>query len=362
MKTEILTPLLNRAGEFSPDGWFHLVSKGRHPLVLEKPDGTRRRIIQLVDDKATEAMVAAFNRKKAADPSYLMLVDFEHFSHQKDKSTEAAVWASAMENREDGVWFKGDWSDIGSAAVKNKRYRTISPVWFPNQTELVEPGVYRPLEINDAGLTNKNNLQGLAPFWNRVDDFHGREATTTANVTSMNKVIVLLGLAATATEDEIVSGVQALKNRIAQLEPIGTQFTTLQGEHTALKNRHSTLLSSAVERTMEEFKGAFTEESKEAWKNRLTEDYSGTVTLLKGLKPAAASGKQPLHKGNKPAGTGEQTEGVDGEQAFMNRVTAVMTERKLDKVDAITAVASEEPDLYSGYRAAITGQDDESAS
>ena len=323
MKTEILTPLLNRAGEFQADGFFHLVSKGRHPLVITRPDGTKRRIIQLVDDKSTASMLAAFNRKKAADPSYRMLVDFEHFSHQQDKSTEAAVWVDAMENRATGIWFQGEWSDIGAAAVKNKRYRTISPVWFPNQTEEVEPGVYRPLEINDAGLTNKNNLEGLVPFWNRAEDFHGREATTTATEKSMKNVIALLGLAATASEDEIVAGVQALKNRIAQLEPIGTQLTTLQGEHTALKNRHNTLLSASVDKTLVEFKGVITEESKEVWKNRLNADFEGTVALLKGIKQPAAAGKtNVVHQGGKKVDTAVEGGGSD-EDAMKNRTNEI---------------------------------------
>lgn len=288
MHTTLLTPLLNRAAEFDPAGWFHLVVKGRHPLTVERADGTRRTIVQLVDDKSTAAMLAAFNRKKSADPSYRMLVDFEHFSHQKDKSTEAAVWVDALENRANGIWFQGEWSDLGASAVKNKRYRTISPVWFPAQTEEVEPGVYRPLEINDAGLTNKNNLQGLVPFWNRESP--GREATTeNQNHSHMKERLLLLcGLAATATDDQVCAAVEAFKNRASTLE-------TLTAEHTALKNRHDALLGSSVDHALEEFKGVITEAAKPAWKNRLTADFPGTVELLKGVKAPVAP-RAPVHQ------------------------------------------------------------------
>ncbi|MCX6952906.1 MAG: hypothetical protein NTV51_12190 [Verrucomicrobia bacterium] len=315
MPTEILTPLLNRSAEFDPAGWFHLVAKGRHPLTIEKADGTRRKIVQLVDDKATAAMYAAFNRKKEADPSYRMLVDFEHFSHQKDKSTEAAVWVDAMENRANGIWFQGEWSDVGASAVKNKRYRTISPVWFPSQTEEVSPGVYRPLEINDAGLTNKNNLQGLVPFWNR--DFQGREASTHENQTSMNKIIALLGLAATASEDDIVAKVQAFKNRVAELEPLVGKLSTLQGDHDALKNRHTTLLNAAVDKALDEYKGVIAEGGKDAWKNRLTADFDGTVTLLKGIKAQGGGKKAPVHQ--EKNGGAAATEVGEPDEALLNR-------------------------------------------
>lgn len=358
METSILTPFLNRAADFDPHGWFQLVPKGTFPIARKEGEKTVI-YLQVVDDVAVEKIVGAFTNRRTGDANYKVLVDFEHFSHDTNKSSSAACWVTEMQGRADGVWAKGEWSDEGEAAIKNRRYRYLSPVWFPKQTEVIGQNRVRPIAVNDAGLTNKPNLgAALQPFWNRApEDFHGREATTTAKDTQMNKVIALVGLPATATEDEVVSKVQAFLNRIKELEPIGTQFTALTTEHGALKNRHETLLKSSVTKTLEEFKGVITEESKEAWMNRLTADFDGTCALLKGIKaPAGATVKKPLHQSGK--GAAVAAEGADGVHPFLNRVAELQAgDGKLSEGDAIMRAATEKPALYDDYRAALRNEE-----
>lgn len=363
METEILTPFLNRTGTFDPAGWFQLVPKGVFPIARKDKEGQVSTYLQVVDDVAIEKMDAAFKNRRAGNPEFRMLIDFEHFSHDTSKSSAAACWVTDTEKRADGLWAKGEWSDEGEAAIKNRRYRYLSPVWFPRQTERLGDNKVRPIEVNDAGLTNKPNLgEALQPFWNRAEDFHGREATTTAKKPTMIKVIALLGLAATATEDDVVARVQAFKNRVAELEPLTGKLSTLQGEHDALKNRHTTLLTDSVTRALEENKDVIPEEQMEAWKNRLTDDFTGTASLLKGLKrPAAGDKKKPLHKPGKGAAAAaaahaENVDEVEGD-AFVNRVTEVAGERKVSKAEAEVLVASEEPELYEAYRNRLFGRE-----
>ena len=136
LETAILTPFLNRAGDFDPSGWFQLVPKGSFPISRKEKDGVRS-YVQVVDDVACERIVAAFQNRQTATPSYQLLVGFEHFAHQENGSTEAACWVNSLEKRADGVWAKGDWTPDGTAAIKNRRYRFLSPVWFPRQTEVI---------------------------------------------------------------------------------------------------------------------------------------------------------------------------------------------------------------------------------
>lgn len=327
MNTDILTPFLNRAGAFDPAEWFQLVPKGTFPIARKEGDKT---VIyqQVVDDVSVSKIVAAFTNRRAADANFKLLVDFEHYSHDSNKSSSAACWATELQGRADGVWAKGEWSDEGEAAIRNRRYRYLSPVWFPKQTESLGQNRFRPIEVNDAGLTNKPNLgAALHPFWNRAEDFHGREATTeNATKQNMNKIIALLGLAATASEDDIVAKVQAFKNRVAELEPLQGKLTTLETEHTAFKNRYDALLATSVSARLEEFKGVITAESQDAWKNRLTADFDGTTALLKGIK-APATTKSPVHKDGKAVDTTVNTE------AFLNRTNEV-TRRAQELKDA----------------------------
>ena len=214
--------------------------------------------------------------------------------------------------------------------------------------------------MNDAGLTNMPNLgDALQPFWNR-EDFHGREATSeNQNKSHMKERLILIcGLAATATDDQLVAAVEAFKNRAATLDTLQGTHATLQGEHTALKNRHTALLTSSVDKTLVEFGGIITAESQDAWKNRLTADFDGTVALLKGIK-APAGGKKPLHDAGKGKGATQPDETVEEGNAFMNRVTEIATARKLSPEDAQLAVARENPDLYEAYRRNLLNLDED---
>ncbi len=358
METEILTPFLNRAGDFDPAGWFQLVPKGSFPISRKEGD-TVRTYLQVVDDQAVSKIVAAFANRRAANPAFRMLVDFEHFSHDTSKSSAAACWVTDLEARADGVWAKGEWSDEGEAAIKNRRYRYLSPVWFPRQTQRIDATRFRPVEVNDAGLTNKPNLgEALQPFWNRAEDFHGREAINhnqNKENAMKDRLIQLFKMDATATEDQVLAKVTAFMNRASEMDALQGKFDTLTGEHTALKNRHNTLLTSAVDKTLAEFKGVITEESKDAWKNRLTADFDGTVTLLKGIKAPAGDGKKkPVHKDGKATDTtvdGGEEEG----NAFLNRATEVAKERKISEPEAQVIVARENPDLYEAYRKQLLG-------
>jgi phage I-like protein len=361
ISTDLLAPFLNRAGNFDPKDWFHLVPIGTFPIA--RKEGDKVKIYQqVVDGVACDRIVGAFANRRTVNPAYQMLVGFEHFAHQENGSSAAAAWVNEVEKRADGVWARGEWTPDGEAAIKNKKYRYLSPVWFPRQTEKIGENRVRPIEVNDAGLTNMPNMgDALKPFWNRADPwfatFHGREATSeNKNPSHMkDRLILICGLAATATDDQLVAAVEAYKNR-------ASQFDTLNADHTALKNRHTALLTDSVTKTLDEFKGVITEESKDAWKNRLTDDFPGTVALLRGLKPAPAAGgnRRPVHQPGKgaaaAANNGGATEEVDAQDAFMNRVGEVMASRKLDKADAIAAVAAEEPALYVSYNEAITGR------
>lgn len=359
MQTLLLIPFLNRAGEFDSAEWFQLVPKGSFPITRKEKDGVVRTYLQVVDDRSVALIVESFRNRLAENPSFKVLVDFEHFSHDPGKSSEAATWITAMEARADGVWARGEWSDAGTAAIKNRRYRFLSPVWFPHQTERITAESFRPTAVNDAGLTNKPNLgDALQPFWNRAD-FHGREAaheTTTKKDPMKERLLILLGLAAATSDDQLVTAVEGFKNRAGQTDALQTKLAALEAEHTAFKNRHTSLLNAAVERTLDEHKGIIAEEAKAAWKNRLESDFEGTTALLKGIKPAAAPTKAPVHQSGKAAAAAAQKSAtaVEDEEPFMNRVREVAAARKVTEADAIVAVASEEPALYADYASALS--------
>jgi len=67
-----------------PGGWIHIVPFGEHPHSCG--------VIQVIDRKACDAMVSAFDarRVKEGDSFAGVLLDYDHFSMDNDKPSEAA--------------------------------------------------------------------------------------------------------------------------------------------------------------------------------------------------------------------------------------------------------------------------------
>lgn len=221
-----LTPLLNRENQLPADGWFHLVPRGEFPHTDD--DGKTR--LQVIDDASLDAMLKNFTPK--------VLIDQEHFSHQPDKSSEAMGWITEIQKRADGIWGQVEWTDLGEAAVKNRRYRFLSPTW--RKLQALGGDKVRPLHLLDVGLTNAPNIRGMVPLSNREgsEEFRRNDAADSNNKNQtkapMKQIAALLGLAAEASEESILTAVTALKNRAEGAE---TKVTALTGEVTMLTNR-----------------------------------------------------------------------------------------------------------------------------
>ncbi|MBC2592689.1 hypothetical protein H5P28_00285 [Ruficoccus amylovorans] len=362
----VTIPFLNRAGDFDPDDWFHLVPCGEFP-ISRRENGVRVRYQQVVDAAALDAIVADFNRKRSENPDYRLLIDFDHFSHSSDKPSDAACWVTDMESRPNGVWARGEWSDTGEAAIKNKRYRFISPVWFPHQTQALGGNRFRPVTVNDAGLTNTPNLgDALVPFWNRATDDLPAAADAAANIntdTTMNEslqtqLIGLLALAADATEEQIVAAVKALQSsnataaeQVAEAAEVAAENEEFKNRLTALETQNKRLLAKRVDEELDRHADIIPEADKTAWKNRLEADFDGTSALLTGIK--RPEGYQPMHQRGSASASAARHQNAD--QPFMNRVSELkQADSQLTHNEAILRAAREHPEEYNEYVAGLT--------
>ena len=232
-----LTPLFNRVGKFEPpaDGWIHLVPPGEYPHT---ESGT----IQIVDDVSLDSMRNRF------EPS--MLVDFDHFSYDPEKSSEAAGWVDEVSVRPDGLWGKVRLSDIGEAAIKNGRFRYLSPVWLQGDVEKLGGNRIRPLRLDTAGLTNNPNMRGMAPITNRKTlpgnpaNAPVSEPTTDNTNANMKLLATKLGLSADAAEHVVLEALDKLMNRATTAETTVTSLTT---ERDTFRNRNTELLTEQID-------------------------------------------------------------------------------------------------------------------
>ena len=156
------TLILNRETFQMPeDGWYQIAPLGEFP---HQPTG----VVQIVDKEACDAMTNAFSEESGKPNFAGLLIDFDHFSLDDKLKSEAAGWINELQNRDDGLWAKIRWSDVGEECVKGGRYRFLSPVWSQRDCEDLGNGRLRPVRLLNAAVTNDPNLKGMVPLSNRA--------------------------------------------------------------------------------------------------------------------------------------------------------------------------------------------------
>lgn len=287
-----LPPICNRSadGKFSlPEGgWIHLIPKGEYP----HPESGK---LQVLDDAALTAIVNRFVAESKVANFAGLLIDQEHWSYDPERSSESFGWIKELQNRDNGIWARVDWTALGETAVQGGTYRFVSPTWLPNQVEHLGNNRIRPLRLDSAGLTNSPNLKGMVPFNNR------QPGTGTANKPNetkrMKTVATALGLSPDASEEAILAEVTKLlsasKASKTEVETMSNRVTTLQGEITALKTENGKLVAAQVEQDLEMFKNRFAPEKKEYWRTALLANRANVLELLGSIpEPAAPGGAQ----------------------------------------------------------------------
>jgi phage I-like protein len=144
-----------------------------------------------------EAILEAFDANGADLP-----IDIEHATQLKGANGDhapAAGWIKSLEVREGGsIWGLVEWVGSGVYLVREKEYRYISPVFSYN------PKTGQIIALKSAGLTNNPNLQLTAL----------NNAQQPPKETTMDKLLVLLGLSATATESDAIIAVNTMQTAL----------------------------------------------------------------------------------------------------------------------------------------------------
>jgi len=294
--------ILNRNFELPADGWHQLAPLGEFPHSAAG-------IVQVIDAEACTRMVAAFENARATSGNFPgLLIDFDHFSLDAEKRSEAAGWITDLKfvppssgNNPAGLYVSIRWSDIGEAAVKGGRYRFLSPVWAKGDCEDLGDNRFRPVRLLNAAVTNDPNLKGILPLSNRAPfDFTplGKNAPLTQEKNMKPIVDALLNklnLPADTAQDAVLAAIENMaspEDVTALLNRAETAETRLAGFQTAqLKADADAFIEAhvAVIENRDEVRAQFIE-------NRtLTE---AVFKNLKAPKPVAtppADTRRPLH-------------------------------------------------------------------
>ena len=253
------TSILNRSGQHSPDGWYHIEKTGSHPGV----DATGRKVLQICDLQSVNNRVAAFQADNAdyaashpGEPFPGMLVDREHFSHDASKETAADGWLMDLQNRNGELCGRIQWTRRGKAATSPRsapggkealapEYKYFSTEF--NSEDLESLGVVdgvlnvRPKRLSGLTLTNRPNNLGATPIANRstLSPALGDSTPTQAN-TRMKSIATKLGLTPEASEKSIHDALDAILNS-------ATTAKTLKAEVGVLTNRVTELLGEQID-------------------------------------------------------------------------------------------------------------------
>ena len=258
------------------------------------PDGE-----QLCTREAFDALVEKW--REDGEPE--ILVDFDHAS-ETGGATEAAAWATALRSEEDGLHATFRMTDKGAEALSATRYRYLSPAWYVD-----EEG--HPTELSTIALTNRPNLP-VPRLLNRKPDADPAPAqnaeageahlpnpagagegnppeegnTTEPQKNDMDKLREMLGLAAEATDEEVLAAVDALR-----------------AERDQLRSEKEQMEAAAKEAALDAEADKFVEEQgdkiadKDACKNAYKRDPEGTRALFNAIripaKPAEPTDAKP---------------------------------------------------------------------
>jgi hypothetical protein len=187
--------------------WFHSVPPpGEYPGGRVTYEGKPvEDAVVVIDREAYDLMLAAWAARKAAgfDGAPGVLVDREHFSLDTSKTSDAMAWATDIREDADGLWTRWDFTPPGRDLWENKIVVNRSPVLILKRIEGSKR--FRPVGIDSIAMTNTPHfdLSALAAA-------RAAEGQTQQGDTAMKKLLALLGLPETATEDEAAAAVQAL--------------------------------------------------------------------------------------------------------------------------------------------------------
>ncbi|RJR48290.1 MAG: hypothetical protein C4567_00235 [Deltaproteobacteria bacterium] len=189
--------------------WILLLPLGRVEL-LDRPEPLQ------VDPESLAQMVTAF-RSRGVD----LVIDYEHQSLQ-GRRAPAAGWIKDLEDRDDGLWARVDWTSQAQEYLRNREYRYFSPVLQ------LDPETRKPLALMQVGLTNVPAIKRLPPLVAKWDP-GAKEAAAAPRETledgsatrgeEVEKLKSFLGLAPDAEDKAVWTGVlEFLRNLSAVLK------------------------------------------------------------------------------------------------------------------------------------------------
>lgn len=357
--------IFNRATAGIEAEWIHIVPKGELP-------NREAGVVQVLDDAALTRILANIEADKAklGDRWPGIYAGREHFIYNAEQDSAALAWFKEFQARPDGLWAKADGlTPAGQAALRNKEYKFTSFVADRRDTQDLGNNRLRILKLETIGFTNQaNGKELLTPITNRAEQSPATASAAadsqqqpTTKTHSMKNIASRLKLSADASEDAICEQLDKLTNRLATLEPLATENSTLKNRNTELEAEGIAALLDAYG-VKEEGKRTKLAPVLATLKNR-----DERVAFLTDILPAPApakdakkddQGRMLNRSGAQLPGAKGGTNATEDEPAdrFKRLMNRHVTEGKLTKSAALQLAITEDNEAYTEWLKAGAGK------
>lgn len=191
--------------------WFQTFPPyGRYP-VGGTVKGAAKDAEFVFDEAAAKAILEAF-RESARDPEWPgILVDEEHFSLDREKSSAALAWAKDIRQEADGsIWTRWEFTPKGRELWQSRTLVNRSPAFACTK----DGKDYRPCALMSIGMTNAPHFKGLST----LAAARAAEVNTHEGEIQMEKILKALDLAEDASPEDAVAAIEALKQKASAAE------------------------------------------------------------------------------------------------------------------------------------------------
>lgn len=90
-------------------------------------------------------------------------ISYEHFGMDTSKGMKAAGWVTDMERREDGMWWKVNFTSEATKEIKDGEWKYFSPEWYEEFTDKATEVTYADVAAGGA-LTNQPFYKNMVPL------------------------------------------------------------------------------------------------------------------------------------------------------------------------------------------------------
>ena len=313
------------AGELAESGgWLLLAPYGETPYWHEeKPGGGGTPFRQVFTRAQGERMASAFNTLAARKggkfrglPIYAGHPDADPARWPDERRLGGVV---GVEAREDGLYVRAAWNDLGEQNRAQGYLVYPSPAWLYDARAARASGVIAPDELRSVGLTNTPRLPDVPAWTNSEEAF----SETDSGEKPMNYKALLtqhLGLPEEASDEAIQ---QAHEEHLRAVAAVREETTAACAERDTAVADTRRFRAAAINAQLDAAinAGRLSAAEREGFVQRFERDYEETLRALGERRPALNT--QPL--GLRPTAVGRDLSTAHGRAgAFNARLDVLM--------------------------------------